>query len=104
MASWAGSDRRSRLPADWPTIRKRILRRDGHRCTARMDDGRRCKAQATEVDHIRRGDDHRDSNLRSLCSWHHGKKSAQEGAQASWAKKRRIEQKFNREERHPGLL
>ncbi|MEX1655530.1 hypothetical protein ABZ960_20475 [Streptomyces pseudovenezuelae] len=43
-------------------------------------------------------------NLRSLCSWHHRKKSGAEGAAAKAAKRRALAKKFNRTERHPGLL
>jgi 5-methylcytosine-specific restriction enzyme A len=83
---WEGSDRRDRLPPDWPAIRQRILERDGHRCTWYVS-GLRCKAVATDVDHRRPGDDHRDSNLQSLCGPHHAGKSAREGNAAKAARK-----------------
>jgi 5-methylcytosine-specific restriction protein A len=101
---WHGSDRVHRLPANWEQIRKRIHRRDESRCQVRLSDGRKCLEPATDVDHIRRGDDHRDENLRCICDWHHGKKSAAEGARAYNAKIRRSKQKFRRTEKHPGLL
>ncbi|QEQ94034.1 HNH endonuclease [Streptomyces phage Saftant] len=104
MAGWQGSDRRLRLPPDWPKIRARILRRDGHRCTHRDDYGTRCSELATDVDHIKPGDDHSESNLRSLCSWHHGKKSGAEGGTAARKNWRRQDRKFRRTEDHPGLL
>lgn len=105
MASgWQGSTRRQRLPPDWSRIRKRILRRDGHRCTERGLDDVRCYEVATEVDHIRPGDDHSDANLRALCSWHHQKKSSQEGGAALARKRRAIDQSYRRREAHPGLL
>jgi 5-methylcytosine-specific restriction enzyme A len=59
---------------------------------------------ATDVDHIRPGDDHSESNLRSLCGFHHQKKSSHEGGAAMAAKRRDIEKKFRRQEAHPGLL
>jgi hypothetical protein len=40
------------LPADWPRIRARVLRRDGNRCTHRDQYGERCEELATDVDHI----------------------------------------------------
>jgi 5-methylcytosine-specific restriction protein A len=43
-------------------------------------------------------------NLRSLCSWHHRQKSGAEGAAAKAAKRRAIEKKFRRTEKHPGLM
>lgn len=102
--AWATSDRRSRLPSDWPAIRRRILKRDGYRCTALMRDRTRCTEEATDVDHIRPGDDHDDSNLTSLCGWHHARKSSREGGQALAAKRKKIHSKFRRTEDHPGSL
>ncbi|QES29195.1 HNH endonuclease [Streptomyces venezuelae] len=104
MPSWSSSDRRFRLPPDWPQIRKRILRRDGHRCTARDNYGVRCAELATDVDHIIPGDDHREPNLQSLCGWHHRVKSSREGGAAKAAVRRRHERRFRRTEDHPGLM
>lgn len=104
MPGWSGSNRRQRLPADWPKIRKRILKRDGHTCTHSDDDGIRCAELATDVDHVRPGDDHRDENLTSLCDYHHKKKSGAEGARAAAAKRQRMDNRYRRSETHPGLL
>ncbi len=104
MPRWEGSDRRQRLPADWDKIRRRILRRDGHRCTHRDEYGKRCEEPATDVDHIVAGDDHREANLTSLCGWHHQRKSSREGALAKAKARRRADRKFRRTEDHPGLL
>lgn len=104
MPNWEGSDRRSRLPKDWPKIRLRVLRRDEGQCTALTQAGERCDSLASDVDHIRPGDDHSMENLRSLCSYHHKVKSSREGAAAKNAKRRAIEKKFRRTEQHPGLL
>lgn len=104
MPQWAGSDRRSRLPANWSVLRKRILRRDGYQCTHRDEDGVRCTEIATDVDHIRPGDDHSELNLRSLCGGHHRKKSSSEGAAAAYAKRKKIANSFKRYEGHPGSL
>ena len=87
------------LPPGWAAIRKRILERDGHRCTIIRSDDTRCPLEATDVDHIGGTNDHSDANLRSLCSWHHDKRTM---AQASAAKVRRTT-KFP-SEKHPGLL
>lgn len=103
MPNWANSDRRSRLPADWPAIRRRVLKRDGYRCT-HTDEGVRCSQPATDVDHIVRGDNHTESNLRSLCSGHHRTKSSSEGGAASAASRREIRSRFRRVEPHPGEL
>jgi len=104
MPNWQGSDRRDRLPPDWDRIRKRVLRRDGYRCTHRDQYGDRCATPATDVDHIRPGDDHSDENLRSLCAWHHRKKSSSEGAAARARVQWRNKKRFSRDEGHPGLL
>lgn len=104
MGGWAGSDRRSRLPKDWPRIRNRVLKRDGHRCTHTDYRGVRCPEIATDVDHIIPGDDHSEANLRSLCEWHHKKKSSGEGGAARAAARKKINQRFQRVEKHPGLL
>jgi 5-methylcytosine-specific restriction protein A len=105
MPQWSGSDRRSRLPDNWQALRRRVLRRDGSRCTARdLTTGERCEEPATDVDHIVPGDDHRESNLRSLCGWHHRKKSSAEGGAALARKRRQNDKKFRRTEDHPGLI
>ena len=104
MAGWNGSTRREELPPDWDSIRRRVLRRDNHRCVWKDQYGRRCNASATDVDHIVRGDDHRESNLRSLCSWHHAKRTGADGGAAKAAARRQNNKKFRREEQHPGLL
>lgn len=94
--AWDKSDRRARLPQDWPTRRQRVLRRDGYRCKAIVD-GRRCPNPARDVDHIQRGDDHRESNLQALCVGCHKAKTAAEATAAQPRRKRPPEP-------HPGLL
>lgn len=81
--AWANSDRRARLPKNWPTLRRRVIRRDDGRCTAVYSEGERCSMPGTDVDHITPGDDHSMTNLRLLCPWHHGKKSGAEGGRAA---------------------
>lgn len=103
MPGWANSDRRERLPANWVSLRKQRFKFDGHQCTAIVN-GVRCPEPAEECDHHVRGDDHRLENLRSMCSWHHAKKSSAEGAQARAAKWRKNNSKFRRSEAHPGLV
>jgi 5-methylcytosine-specific restriction protein A len=100
--AWEGSTRHDRLPADWPDTRVRILNRDGHRCQhQRVDTGKVCGVMATDVDHIHRGDDHRDENLQALCTWHHRKKSGREGGLASGAA--RAAKRAREAPSHPGL-
>lgn len=95
--AWASSTRRSTLPPNWPTIRRRVLERDGWRCTA-VTDGQRCTNRANQVDHITRGAGDHDSNLASLCAHHHARKSSAEGNAA----RRRLTAR-RQAERHPGL-
>lgn len=104
MPGWQGSTRRSSLPSNWPELRRLVLERDGHRCVERFSDGTRCPDKATEVDHVRRGNDHGLSNLRSLCEWHHQQKSSREGAAALDKRRQDISQRFRRHsDRHPFL-
>lgn len=96
---WETSNRREHLPPDWPARRIARLELDGWRCTALMRDGTRCTERATDVDHHRGRDHHELADLRSLCSWHHDRKSSREGAAARQALRER-----RQPERHPGLI
>jgi 5-methylcytosine-specific restriction endonuclease McrA len=99
--AWHGSDRLARLPSNWRTLRAKVLKRDGFMCVAILrDTGTRCTAIATDVDHIVPGDNHDMTNLQSLCSWHHARKSSAEGAAA---RGRRVPRK-RPADRHPGDL
>jgi hypothetical protein len=96
IMSWSTSNRASRLPADWPSLRRQILRRDGFACQIK---GSGCTSMATDVDHIRRGDDHSPSNLQSTCGACHLRKSSYEGN----ARRRELRLRKKRPtERHPG--
>lgn len=106
MAGWKGSTRRSALPPDWHITQPRILARDGYQCQhIRNDTGRPCLAPARDVDHIvsnGQGGSDADSNLESLCTYHHGQKSGREGGLASGVARRKKAKATGR--RHPGLL
>ena len=105
--SWHTSDRKQRLPPDWESRRQKVLKRDGYRCCAQTSTGR-CLNAGTDVDHIKRGDDHRLENLQTLCMGHHRQKTSREGYLAYMAKRRaqqkRIERDFGNREQHPGAL
>lgn len=102
MSGWADSDRRSRLPDNWPKLRAERLKLDGHRCTWILPSKKRCPRPATDVDHRRAmEDDHRIQALQSLCAHHHAKKSAMEGFQA---RRKKAASRFNPPEEHPGRL
>lgn len=96
---WTNSPRRAELPPNWRKIRTVILKRDGHRCT-HIQDGQRCEAKATDVDHVNGRHNHAPSNLTSLCSPHHLAKTAAESVAArATARAARLRPA----ERHPGL-
>jgi 5-methylcytosine-specific restriction protein A len=101
VTAWEGSDRRTRLPADWPARRARVLARDSYRCTARWYDDTRCAEPATDVDHVHPGDNDADDNLTSLCGWHHRRKSASEGGTAAHLKRA---PRHRPPEQHPGAI
>lgn len=94
---WAGSTRRDRLPADWAQRRAAVIRRDGGRCQMPQADRLPCGAPGTDIDHIRRGDDHRLDNLWLLCRACHTAKTQAEAAAA------RVRM-YRTPERHPGEM
>lgn len=96
---WVGSRRKQALPRGWPRLRRRVLERDGHACTWR-ENGVRCGALATEVDHITPGHNHGMGNLRALCRAHHAVKSSREGVAAL---ARRAALRRRPPEHHPGM-
>jgi 5-methylcytosine-specific restriction protein A len=99
--SWDGSDRKSRLPADWPIRVAKVKKRDGGRCTWRLRSGKRCPRPGTDVDHRKPGDNHDLANLQLLCAHHHGKKSSGEGRKAR-ADRRAL--RYRAPEPHPGRV
>ncbi len=84
---WADSDRRERLPPNWSALVAAVKQRAGGRCEWRLKSGARCPRRGTDVDHRRRGDDHRLTNLQLLCVKHHKDKTAREAAAARATKK-----------------
>jgi len=101
--AWEGSDRRERLPADWPARRAKQLQIDGGRCTWRLPSGARCPRPATDVDHkYEMADRHEPGrDLQSLCAHHHGKKTA---VAAARFKRERRQKRFRPAEEHPGAV
>ena len=93
--AWEGSRRQQRLPSNWKKLRAWVLKRDNHECYL-------CGKAATEVDHIRPGDDHSTSNLASICWSCHKKKSSGEGGAARVKRRREIHERLRRNpEDHP---
>ncbi|ADD43866.1 HNH endonuclease [Stackebrandtia nassauensis] len=101
VTAWHGSNRAAQLPGDWPRRRAIVLERDGYRCTRIRADDTRCPEPATDVDHIKPGNNHELDNLTALCQWHHQKKSAREGGRAAWMNR---PPKKRPAEKHPGAL
>lgn len=81
--SWSSSDRRSRLPADWPKRVVKVKARAGGRCEAYWTAGRvsqdarhhpDCGGIGSDCDHIVNDDNHAFSNLQWLSRpCHHAK-------------------------------
>ena len=86
--AFEGSNRRARLPTDWPTRRARVLARDGNACQVITAFNVKCLRLASEVDHITPGDDHTLDNLQAICSYHHGVKTGAEGGHAAYRSRR----------------
>jgi 5-methylcytosine-specific restriction enzyme A len=72
LVPYANSDRRKRLPSNWGTLRKQVLRRDAYICHV-------CGGLANEVDHVVAGDNHDTDNLAAICRPCHMSKSGHEG-------------------------
>jgi len=87
------------LPTDWPLIQRRILERDGHRCTELLSDDTRCRREATDVHHMGDANDHRDAMLRAVCGWHHDRLTAAKANAARVRKTTRFPS-----EKHPGVM
>jgi 5-methylcytosine-specific restriction protein A len=90
---WRGSNRASRLPSNWASLRRLALKRDDFKC--RLCGG----TEDLEVDHIERGDNHALENLRTLCRTCHKGKSSKEGNQAKAAMRAA---RFRKKPAHPG--
>lgn len=98
--AWENSNRRSRLPRNWPSISRSVLVRDSWVCQIGYPG---CLTEASEVDHRTRGDNHQPDNLQAACTACHRKKSSSEGGLASASARRyRDSQKYRPTERHPG--
>lgn len=85
--AWSTSDRRARLPKDWPKRREATKRRAKGRCEGISLNGEprwhvgTCDGIGTDCDHDKRGDDHSLSNLRWLSGECHKEKTKRERPQ-----------------------
>lgn len=102
MGGWANSDRRARLPADWPKRQRACLRRDpvctcrGELDGCRLHLGRPCSSPSTEADHLVRGDDHSPENLGGKCHPCHERKTI--------AERLKLAPRRRPPEPHPGMI
>lgn len=67
-----GRTRADELPANWASVRRQVLERDGHTCLM-------CGQPGNQVDHIERGFNHHPSNLRTLCQACHMRRTGRDG-------------------------
>lgn len=104
--AWAGSDRRSRLPRDWPARVAATRDRAGGRCEGISLHGEdrwhvdECNGIGRDCDHDKRGDDHSLTNLVWLNSYCHLRKTQHEAAEALRTQAAKAKHPG---ERHPGL-
>lgn len=98
--AWTTSDRRTRLPDDWPVRRGRVKSRAKDRCEARTH-ARGCDGIGTECDHIIANDDHSLANLQWLSAPCHKAKTTADNAAARRA---REAMRVRPSEAHPGTL
>lgn len=123
---WASSNRRAELPANWPAIRRAVIRRargqcewvgppiidnaalpDNHPATIR-DHPRpsvdhRCTNRGTDVDHRNDPTDHNVQALQLLCPTHHKLKTQSEARAAAQAQRDKLTHPAARRA-HPGLI
>lgn len=97
--AWVGSDRATRLPSNWPTIKREVAKRAKGRCEADHHHPD-CDGIGAECDHIKAGDNHNMGNLQWLSKPCHKAKTANESAQRNRERARLR----RRVERHPGLI
>ena len=93
---WASSDRRSRLPADWPKRVAEVKARAHGKCQAHVHE-LDCDGVGRECDHVENGDDHSLANLQWLSIPCHKAKTQRE-AQAARPTRARPQP------RHPGVI
>jgi hypothetical protein len=94
-----GAWRTTPRPQGWKTLRAAVLERDAHQCTW-IEDGQRCTNQGTDADHIGDPEDHSPTNLRTLCGYHHRKRTALQAVAARGP----IPTRQRPRPSHPGLV
>lgn len=94
--TWYTSDRRDRLPSDWPKLVAQTKARANGRCQASEHEPD-CDGIGRECDHIVPGDDHRPSNLQWLSTPCHRAKTTRDN-------QARAALRWRPAEAHPGAL
>jgi hypothetical protein len=94
-----GAWRTTPRPRGWKGLRAQALERDAQQCTW-IEDGERCPEPGTDADHIGDPEDHRLDNLRTLCGYHHRKRTALQARAARGPMPSRQRPRTT----HPGLL
>lgn len=105
--AWEGSTRRVTLPSNWPSVRRRVLRRDKYCQYGSLPEDQypygSCARASSDADHKGDPTDHSEENLRGLCRGHHGTRSGIQGGSASGASRRaRTASRKRPPEPHPG--
>lgn len=95
---WSTSDRKQRLPDNWPAIRKQVKARAKGRCQATTH-AKGCGGWGSDADHITPGDNHHPDNLQWLSGPCHRAKTARESAARNAQRKR---DRIRPTEQHPG--
>lgn len=95
---WSTSDRRERLPDNWPQIRARVKARAKGKCEATQH-AKKCNGWGRDADHIVAGDDHSMDNLQWLSYPCHLSKTAREAAARN---RERKAARIRPREQHPG--
>ena len=72
--NWATSDRRDRLPDDWPK-RVALVKRRAHGRCEETHHAAGCDGRGRDVDHKVQGDDHSLDNLQLLSTACHARKT-----------------------------
>ena len=98
--AWSTSNRRERLPDNWPAIRRAVKSRAKGRCEATTH-AKGCGGWGTDADHITPGDDHTLDNLQWLSGACHRAKTAAETTARNHA---RTEARTRPTEQHPGRM
>lgn len=98
--NWNSSDRRGRLPTNWPELRAKVRERAHGLCQAKHHVPE-CDGIGTDCDHIIAGDNHGLDNLQWLSHPCHKAKTEKENAERN---ARRARMRKHPKERFPGLL